>query len=806
MKGVGFQGPSPPVRAVTVGEGSKATAAPLGEKADRRNWVQRFAPVVLELRNRFGENNHAAAAAAAKLGSASPVTQGLVAWMLDDFDGMVDGGGGGSAAQDAQQSSPASGVRLGVPRRRGIADNLVRKLEAIATAVRTDTLSHRWADIDQQERNFLAFIETYREHPIFADLKVQEAYRKTGTALAKNGQPTALEREAFHAEMNTALLDPALTTADRVLDTAEAAVKALVGNLEEAAAESFAAAIAAVKAENKANQAAITERLTYREAIAAAAVVLADLQQRTATGNALKTAIVAIGEAPGVVDPGEETTTFAAADAAMAAKKAAIEAAFAEHTALVDRFTTAIGEATAQLPAIDAGTTAPEKWAALEAADKAYRAAKSVAKPLFVAGSKQGHPDIEGVRQKFIAARRDMVADVTPEAAAIHEAAAAGRIAYGRGIAPAPTFTAIQTVVLDGLRISGQARVLVEKCLDTMRVAHALQIENYAADAETAANAILAKEILDAIEVRRIGTTSNLIRIGALWRALEAKIQDPANGTSWKYTVSLDEAFAGILDDNTLPKNTDDYVQCLRVAMRRLSLQAAPEGLPAKSKTLAENALASLENRNNAVPKLCGAVLAAKIRIVLSVLETFGDTRMSTVAHTTGDNEIALHEGLTLKSADPASATGYSRARGNLWNVLQQKALEYWPVATIDSQNIPDSMLSEDKVAAVINAMGTPKTGMASMDGYTPADEENAATLTQAGWASFCTVFARDARIVAFLEAKWPVSEDPIPVSDVYHRLASLLKAEEDYKHLRYLLARRLERVYQELVLEKVRD
>ena len=318
----------------------------------------------------------------------------------------------------------------------------------------------------------------------------------------------------------------------------------------------------------------------------------------------------------------------------------------------------------------------------------------------------------------------------------------------------------------------------------------------YGVLAENAAKAQLEIPVLYVVEATQPGTTSSLIKAGYLWQTLESTFRNPVHDPDWKYNVSLDEAFKGILDPKTPPKNTDEFVSFLRTSIDNLNLQVGTAGLPAPYRDIAETALQRLEGRNTGNHHLCAWAMSANLRLVMSVIETFGDTRGAKVS----DNTIALHEGITLKKVESNSSTGYSSEHGALWSILHSREVAFLKIAHLDEKNIPDCMLSKENISDLIQEMGT-----GSIVGYVPASEGQGVTLTQAGWNSFCAALGADVHISAFLEEKWPVSDDLITVSELHTRLENLLKTKEEYKHLRYLFSRKLEQVYQELIIKKYR-
>jgi hypothetical protein len=323
---------------------------------------------------------------------------------------------------------------------------------------------------------------------------------------------------------------------------------------------------------------------------------------------------------------------------------------------------------------------------------------------------------------------------------------------------------------------------------------------------EMAAQAQLLTKISHVAEATKIGTTSSLINMGELWQNLESEFRDPNKGPGWKYTVSLDTAFDEILKGKK-PKNTTEYVRFLRAAMDRLNAQAGIAGLPEPYQRSAETALQRLESRNEGSPRLCAWAMSANLRLVMSVIETFGDTRAAQVSakmqmgigSSQPPNNIALHEGITLKQKDEKSLTGYSREHGALWSTLHSRPIDFLTIETVAADNIPGRMLSVENIATLIEKMATGS--ILKIEDYVPAAGGQEAMLTQDGWKSFCAVLGADATMSAFLEARWPVSADPIPLSELSRRLDDLLKNEAAYKHLRYLFGRKLEWAYQELVL-----
>lgn len=768
-------------------------------------------------------------------------------------------------ATEARVTTLERGLEESILRR----DTLIAQFQAITTmAVRTDTLANRWTDIAAKETRLATLQTTTANISIMVDPQVAAKIAEVQGVLNGHNTPTDLERAAFTEGMNIALANPALMTADAVLDRAAASVTAGLP-LDSPTLIRFQTAIATLQTSAATHLTAhINSRLDYRGRITTAAEVFAAVQDRTATTLQLQTAIGTIGAVPVIVDPGDGTNIFATADAAMATQKDTVERGLVTHRALVTAFTDAITTATGQLP--DRTTpppiTAEAKWTALNTASATYDSALAHADYLFDSeaplGSPNFHPDITTTNDVFNTQWGVLKDNVTPEAAAIRRNAADCLVAFIQGTAlltPAPTFEASQTAVLNGLGIPAEFRVSVETALGGLGIRAEIQsrlavhaaLQNLKADgslpiakktaideakalfqnrplnpAYAACDAILSDRLqalqrgvygvlaeetaqamlvnattLHITEAKEAGTTSSLIKMGELWQNLESEFRNPAKGPGWKYHVSLDDAFQGVLDPSTPPKDTDEFIGFLRTAIERLNLQAGPTGLPDPYKRIAETALQRLAGRNTGTPQLCAWAMSANLRLVMSVIENFGDTRAARVSGIgMDDNYISLHEGITLRQGDAGSITGYSREHGALWSQLHQRPIDFLPIEIVTADNIPGSMLSADDIAALIEKMGMGD--RVSIVGYVPAAGGQEATLTQEGWNSFCAILGADATISAFLEARWTVSADPILLSELHSRLEYLLKTEAEYKHLRYLFGRKLERVYQELVLE----
>jgi hypothetical protein len=726
-------------------------------------------------------------------------------------------------------------------------------------------LSEKWTEILSQDNAARALCEANVAGTgtgLILDPQVAARIQETQANFRTKGAVTDVERGAFRDALNGALLTcgvMVLPTADGLLDTAAVQMaRGMSAGIQ--ANPSFQAAIASVRGEYDAVKPAITERITYRQGIALAEYQLGQVLRREQPSQVLtdhldRLAAPADNDAFGEFDRvmGRQLedihTRFAAHQERVATATEgiqqsseiitgiAVEATAAEKWAGLNAANVSIDRALG-----DAGAL----WAQRTDGQFVY------------------HPDIDGVAQAAIQKwNAAAYGNVSAEADAIRGEASARLVtlmADTTGFTIAPTFEDVQTAVLPGLGIPAgsidrvtqaldglgiqaeiQSRVDLHAALDALETdkkltplakktaideakalltellknaayvacdkilanrLQALEIKVYGAAAEEAAHdMLLTSPISQVAEARQTGTTSSLIEMGNMWQSLENKFQDPRLGAGWKYNVSLDDAFKGILDGTT-PRDTDEYVSFLKTAIDRLNLQAGADGLPAPYKDIAETALGRLEGRNTGNPQLCAWAMSANLRLVMSVIETFGDTREAKVSGRggVGDNNIALHEGITLKQPATDSLTGYSREHGALWSTLHSRPIDFLPIADLDEKNIPGSMLSAENIAALIEKMGTGD--IVSIVGYVPADGEQKATLTQAGWASFCTVLGAEGHSVAFLEARWPVSDAPILLSELYRRLEALLKNEAEYKHLRYLFGRRLERVYQELVLE----
>jgi hypothetical protein len=745
-------------------------------------------------------------------------------------------------------------------------DALIGQFQAITTmAVRTDTLANRWTDIAAKETRLATLQTTAANIPILVDPQVAAKIAEVQGVLNGHNTPTDLERAAFRLGMNAALLaTPALGNSAEVLDSAVASVNSGLP-AGSAALVRFNEAVAAVRAENIANEEAITQRITYRSNIVTAQGVLEQVQTRTTTGANLEAAIGRIGAVPAIVDPGDGTNVFATADAAMATQRATVERGLVTHRALVTAFTDAITTATGQLPIIDGTTTTQAKWTALIAAKDTYTNGKTAAQYLFGATDPTIHPDVTVTNLDFTTQFNDRGSNIAPEARDIRRAAAERlTVCLTDSSHPIPVFDHLRNAVLnasvpatyhramsDALDMASRGEIEgeIQRRLDVHAALQDLEADTtssprakksaidaakalfqnrplnpaYAAcDAilsdrlqalQTGVYGVLAEETAQAMlvnattlhitEAKEAGTTSSLIKMGALWQNLESEFRNPAKGPGWKYHVSLDDAFQGVLDPSTPPKDTDEFIGFLRTAIERLNLQAAPTGLPDPYQRIAETALQRLETRNTGTPQLCAWAMSANLRLVMSVIENFGDTRAAGVYNGMAGNSMSLHEGITLKKQDATSLTGYSRDHGALWSSLHQQPIDFMPIQNIAAENIPGFHISEDQFCALIEKIGTPDSrGLAPISGYIPAGTDEA-SLTKAGRDSFFAMITGDDDLLAFLELGFP-NDGSLSVRECYRRWEALLKNETEYKHLRYLFGRKFERVYQELVLENV--
>ncbi len=296
---------------------------------------------------------------------------------------------------------------------------------------------------------------------------------------------------------------------------------------------------------------------------------------------------------------------------------------------------------------------------------------------------------------------------------------------------------------------------------------------------------------------------------------MEVDFYNPTHSRGWKYNVGLDEAFNEILRHNPPPGNTNEFIAGLDSAIQSLNAQAGLGGLPEPYKGMADRALDRLRDRNDGSPKLCAWVLSSNISLVLSIIESFGDTRSAAVQnaspHGGRTQYLPLHEGITLKKEDHTSLTGRSRERGDLWGHMYG-VIQDIPTVTvqdIDAYNIPGHGIVEAQFCELIHKMSLNVVDYSVINsGYTEATMGQDATLSRDAWRSFCTIMGANDQMTAFLETLWPGSptEATVSVDSLAALWKELLENEENYRHLRYLFGRKFERVYQELVIENVRD
>jgi hypothetical protein len=515
--------------------------------------------------------------------------------------------------------------------------------------------------------------------------------------------------------------------------------------------------------------------------------------------------------------------------------------------------------------------TAQAKWVALNTAKTTYNTAYDNADYLFAPGFLvETHPDIEQVDSEFNTEWRNRIANIAPEAATIRQSAATSLAAFvaSGSTDPEPEFETLRDGILDGLNIPIRFRSSMKTALDGLGIQaeiqgrvdlHAelqdietnptrlssnprdtlemltqmfgalaanpayaacdsilakrlqqLKVAGYGAAAEITAQQRLAgsANIFRALETAEKGTTSQVLKLGSLSNQIELAFRNPTHGPKWKYNVGLDTVLDDILSTNAPPENTDAFIDGLEVALTRLNLQAGGSGIPDPYKRMAESAIERLKTRNDGTPKLCAWVLSANISLVLSILESFGDTRIATVENplTGTESSLALHEGITLKKEDVTSLTGRTREHGELWYAMYGIPSEATPIAVkdIDAYNIPGQGIDETSFCTLIHNMSRTAGNFVSIaDGYTAGDSYQEATLTQTAWLSFCTAMGANGDIASFLESLWPSEPDAtISIRALHARWKELLENETNYKHLRYLFGRTFERVYQELVIE----
>jgi len=456
----------------------------------------------------------------------------------------------------------------------GRRDTMIGQLQAIGTAigaVRSDSLANRWTDIAAQETAFGDLQKPGTAHAaMLADPEVSATLREIRTELTAKSQPTSLEKSSFNAGMNAALLNPALTTADAVLNNAHATVTARVST-DIQNLTSFQNAMRSVQTAASTDlTAVINTRLTYRQTLTAAAGVLTQVQARAATGADLQTAITTIGAPPvSIMDNG--IAVFETCDVAMATQKSEIEAGLVAHDELVTAFETAIGTATGQLPTIDRTTTANAKWTALKTAkstyDTAYANADYLFGDLFTAAV---HPDINDVDSGFDKALHAVINDVTPELSEIRTAAAAALLAFVKqsdGNNP-PTFDGIQNGVLTGAGVLPTDLTAVQTAITNNDDGISAEIKSRV-DLHTA---ILAYPALPTAEkseeFKRLRSQSEKLYTNDIYKQTDTMLINSIRSLEDTHATTIQTAFRGHVDRVAFAK-TEAAAQSLAEKMSR---------------------------------------------------------------------------------------------------------------------------------------------------------------------------------------------------------------------------------------------
>ena len=576
-------------------------------------------------------------------------------------------------------------------------DTLIAQFQAITTmAVHTDTLANRWTDIAAKETRLATLQTTAANIPILVDPQVTDKIAEVRVALGRHNTPTDLERAAFTAGMNTALVNPALMTADAVLDRAAASVTAGLP-LDSPTLIRFQTAIATLQTSAATHLTAhINSRLDYRGLITTAAEVFAAVQDRTATTLQLQTAIGTIGAVPAIVDPGDGTNIFATADAAMATQRATVERGLVTHRALVTAFTDAITTATGQLPIIDGTTTTQAKWTALMAAKDTYTNGKTAAQYLFGATDPTIHPDVTVTNLDFTTQFNDRGSNIAPEARDIRRAAAERlTLCLTDSSHPIPVFYHLRNAVLnasvpatyqramsDALdtasrgEIEGeiQSRVDVHAALQDLEADTTAVTTDSVRDIQTQITGLASKASYtdcDTILQTRLtklsraahqaaaiesinsnssitkitlgGNTAKLIVLAQGWRALENSFQ--TNHPQYKFRRNLDQACANIGGE------ADSYIRDLNIAY-----DAIRDQLPVVYQSSMDRALNQLANRNTP-PPLCAYALSAAIGTVLEGIDIVADTRGIV---TENGNSGPVHKHIAPRAKDNRTFTGFA--------------------------------------------------------------------------------------------------------------------------------------------------
>ena len=243
--------------------------------------------------------------------------------------------------------------------------------------------------------------------------KIQETRANSGTKVAV----TDVERDAFRDAMNRALLTydvTVLQTVDGLLDTA--AVQMQSGLSDEIKDSSFfKAAVTAVRTENVANGAAITTRITYRQGIAQADVLLGQVLRFEKLSQAL-TDQLRLLVVP--ADIAANNVAFGEFDRAMVQQRGSINDQFAAHQQRVVVATQGIRDSQQIITNIPADATVTIKWTQLQLATTAFSTALGAQNFLWAQrtdGQFVYHPDIAEAVSTWQQQFQARVQNVDPE-------------------------------------------------------------------------------------------------------------------------------------------------------------------------------------------------------------------------------------------------------------------------------------------------------------------------------------------------------------------------------------------------------